>query len=943
MRRSFQMGVVLIFALMFAANHARAEDAFYSLPIKDLKLIDGKIPQPKLEGQWYATGILVEPQVRPDGVNPREVEAYITYPNGSWSPQAWANGQTYEGTVVLRAPAGKDIAGQLLVPAEDWQSRVALRFTVPASAADPKGREAFLQGKLQHYESLLEKNLPGAAWFRHQSNESRRELGKTDKDDNRPPNRPSNTDLEDTYSLFSGGRAVSENLQLDRALLPRPGSNEATVTIETLAGITVKEMDWKPLIDGEHPVTDSLAAVIPIDQHAIFLPSFDATLSLMEEADRQGTPVLQLAESRGEDAGTKLRYQRQLCLPLSAIGRLLGPKLIAGVAITGSDPYLRIGADVAILFDPKDSPALYSLLSAQMGLASAGGSAEAVNGKVHDVSYIGFVSPDRRICAYLATVGKAVVVTNSLAQLQRLVDVQAGKSPALATAPEYTFFRVRYPHDEAGETGLIVLTDATIRRWCSPRWRIGDSRRTRAAAVMAEIQARHAVEIATGKVMEGPVHPDANLPETGDLRMTADGVVSSVYGSMEFMTPILELELSKVTQPEADTYTRWRDTYQQNWRNYFDPIAIRLGVTPAVLTADMTVMPLIANSDYAALIEISKGVRILPGSGDPHDALFHLALAINGKSERMRGFGSMAATFVPQMKVEPLSWIGPTAGFYVDNDPIWEEALKAREPEVFYRDHMDKLPIAIYIQSSNALILTAFLAGVHAFVDQSAPGMAVWEPQMYKDTPYVKITPTERAKRESREIANAAIYYSTVGGALLITPSEVLMKRAMDRQATPSTQPATQPAAAPTTRPWLGDQLCAQFDAKGLTKVVTSMMNSSIGPELRNKAWENLPILNEWKRLFPDKDPVQVHQRLWQMHLIDPAGGTYVWNEKLQTMESTEYGCPESPRLGPVVPPTIRQLGSANFGISFENQGLRAKAELYRDGSASPTPVNKSH
>ena len=36
-----------------------------------------------------------------------------------------------------------------------------------------------------------------------------------------------------------------------------------------------------------------------------------------------------------------------------------------------------------------------------------------------------------------------------------------------------------------------MITDATIRRWCGPEWRIGASRRTRAAAAIAELQARH--------------------------------------------------------------------------------------------------------------------------------------------------------------------------------------------------------------------------------------------------------------------------------------------------------------------------------------------------------------------------------------------------------------------------------------------------------------------
>ena len=65
---------------------------------------------------------------------------------------------------------------------------------------------------------------------------------------------------DSTYDLFSGGRAISENLQLDRVLRPaKPG--EDTVAIAHLTGITVREMDWKPLVKDLKPKTDALACL----------------------------------------------------------------------------------------------------------------------------------------------------------------------------------------------------------------------------------------------------------------------------------------------------------------------------------------------------------------------------------------------------------------------------------------------------------------------------------------------------------------------------------------------------------------------------------------------------------------------------------------------------------------------------------------------------------
>jgi hypothetical protein len=99
---------------------------------------------------------------------------------------------------------------------------------------------------------------------------------------------------------------------------------------------------------------------------------------------------------------------------------------------------------------------------------------------------------------------------------------------------------------------------------------------------------------------------------------------------------------------------------------------------------------------------------------------------------------------------------------------------------------------------------------------------------------------------------------------------------------------------------------------------------------MQSLAWSNLPILNEWKRRYPDQDPQVLHERLWQERLLDPAGGRYVWNEKWQTMESTVYGHPGEPKPGPLRPSALNGLNSASLGVTFEEQGLRGRVQIER-------------
>ena len=93
-------------------------------------------------------------------------------------------------------------------------------------------------------------------------------------------------------------------------------------------------------------------------------------------------------------------------------------------------------------------------------------------------------------------------------------------------------------------------------------------------------------------------------------------------------------------------------------------------------------------------------------------------------------------------------------------------------------------------------------------------------------------------------------------------------------------------------------------------------------------AWANLPILNEWKRRYPDQDPVQVHEQYWGARLVCPGGGQYRWNEAWQTMESTIYGHPGEPTQSSSLPHALEHLSRGNFGLTFEADGLRARFEL---------------
>jgi len=918
MRYSIVLPALL--CLTVAPQIALGADAYFNVPVSTLTLTEGSIPEraPETGLRKLDRQQAMHPYVHLDGAG----EAYFDTP-GDLRQRTFS---ARNGNVVGRAPQGQDVSGSLYAMKPDMSGMLRLRFKVPAADVSQTERQSYLTAKHRHYRRLVLRRIPGAAWYRHQTAELARQLqqqqdvGRPDFEEVRDRN------FDRTYGLLSGGRAVSENLQLDRQLPTRESaSRQPAVPLQSIRGITVAALDWKSRLKDAKPALDPLASVIPADQYALFFPSFGAAMSVLDEAELRGTPILRSFEPRAEDAGTKRRYERQLGLSLSVLGRLVGPQVAKSVALTGSDPYLRMGSAVTVLFEARDKDLLMKLLQAQIRLSAQGRpEARETKGKVGAVEYWSMVTPDRTLCAYLAKIGSAVVVTNSLTQLEACTKTQDEPATALNESLEYIFFRDRYRRGDAAESALLILTDAAIRQWCSPRWRIANSRRTRAASELSELQAVHIDAIAR-KFVE-PIRIEASVSELGDVRLTPLGVISSVYGRLDWMTPIPDIlgPDDKVTHDEAQGYERWRDTYQQNWRAFFDPIAVRLTVDRKRLAADTTVMPLIVGTEYGQMIELARGGVIGPGDGDPHDAAIHYIMALNPKSRMLRSGADLLNNMVPGANANPLSWLGGSIALFVDDDPFWKEAAAAKNSDEFFQKEYHRLPVAVVVAIKNKLGLAAFLVAIRGIANQTAPGMVTWESLEHNKHPYVKVAASAEG---ADQLGQISIYYSSTDAGLVISLNENVLKRSIDRsKARKATAKDGQPAGQ---SPWLGSSVGLQLTRQA-TEILDAVWNKGLQDRLQLRSWNNLPILNEWRKLYPQEDSLAFHERIWHVRLVDPAGGQYRWNNDWQTYESTAYGHPGEPKDGPSALMAVQDLARARFGLTFEEDGLRAKVELER-------------
>ncbi len=150
--------------ILAAAAIVQAADAYYDIPVRDLKLVEGKLPKPGDQTNYrhYQWSQSMQPYALIDG----QGEAYLTGQGAfrdTWYMQTERNLNIH-----IRAAEDQEVKGRLVIMNSDRSGMDILRFVVPASDAKPEAKVPFIDAKLAHYDHLVARDIPGGAWFRHQ-------------------------------------------------------------------------------------------------------------------------------------------------------------------------------------------------------------------------------------------------------------------------------------------------------------------------------------------------------------------------------------------------------------------------------------------------------------------------------------------------------------------------------------------------------------------------------------------------------------------------------------------------------------------------------------------------------------------------------------------------------------------------------------------------------
>ncbi|MEM1030092.1 MAG: hypothetical protein AAGN82_07065 [Myxococcota bacterium] len=452
-----------------------------------------------------------------------------------------------------------------------------------------------------------------------------------------------------------------------------------------LTAPALRRHPWKAMLGllGKPVPAEPLARATPADFFYVRAEDVGALMHVLDELEAWGTPLAHLLEGRTEHRYLSRRYRLALGLPGTELGKRLGPAVIRRLAVVGSDPFLRQGSDLTVIFEPKDAGLVRAGLVRELGLALEGRGEPVRETIDHRGTAITIVrTRDGAVHRHHASRPGLEIVSTSLVATRRVLDTVAGRAPALRTEPDFEYMLAR--DGDVAHQILAYAGDRFVARAVSPRSRVLDARRQVAAA---ELERPAQAALLHGWLYgrapkDGPALQATSLLRSSDLRHFDGEAISfapgsaprSVWGRPGALTPLLDLpDPARVTTVEAAAYQTFVNNYEGLWSEAIDPIALRVNVAPSrrSIRADLRVLPLVRNSEYDDLREMVGEQRIAaPRRADGLRAV----VALDRRSQLRAEISSFAVDMLG-MRLD-LDWVGDFAMVGVLDRPELANALR---------------------------------------------------------------------------------------------------------------------------------------------------------------------------------------------------------------------------------------------------------------------------
>jgi len=728
-----------------------------------------------------------------------------------------------EARIVVRRTLAADsgaVTGALFAERWDAGARGWVRAPFKAEAAGAKEDKELKARWVEAVSSLLDDSWRAPhPWYRFASGRVRALLPDGLKDrsadsggfDRRGPR----TDLTQLMDTTTGVMSMQEALQHDRGLRVGVDVGKRDVPV---AELQPPPLDAHPfaamqakLATPDAGAPEPLAAAVPAEFWYARFDDIRLMLRVMDEADAWITPVVQISQSNPEDRDLARRYQAQLGLRRTDLARLFGHTVVAQVALTGSDPYLREGSDVTLIFSVKQQAVFDRELAGHLDaykaeLPGLTTTTRDYNGATITAS----VDPSGVVRQQRAQVGDLSIVSNSPRACERVLDALQGKTPRLGDEPDLKYMLAR---DPGAHPAFAFLSDKFIGAVVGPQQKVLAARRQQA---LAELLTPGYAALLHGWLFgKAPASTEA-LKASGllvaDELKHADGAAitfapgrgaSSTWGRPSALTPLIDLApVVTVTEAEKLAYENFVRGYQQYWKQFIDPVAVRLDVRDegggSTAELDVRILPLISATDYSEIEAIVGSTRVAVSALD--NGL--QAVWAVGKDARLRGQLDGIMRSMTNKSDIGLGWLGDWVLVGLEDRAALVEMLSKFDDRVQLANpkpkggefedldlwqRVGKFPIYAAAEVKNPAMLVATLAAIKATLGEVAPGWVDWgEVKRHRELPIVRIGVSKSAPMlPNREISDAvALHYVQTGQAIVlaldVSTLEVVVDRMLD-------------------------------------------------------------------------------------------------------------------------------------------------------------------
>jgi hypothetical protein len=350
---------------------------------------------------------------------------------------------------------------------------------------------------------------------------------------------------------------------------------------------------------------EPIAAHVPVECFYLRFGNFTNYLWFRDLNRKWQGDLANMIVRRAVDRAASDRIEQQLSLKESALAKILGPQVIADVAVIGLDPYLNQGAAVGILFHAKASPILANDLVSQRQLALKNfPDAKETTVRIADCDVSLIATPGGEVRSYYVADGDFHLVTTSSHLVQRFLQAGAGDR-ALAASAGFLGVRQRIPHDR-GDAIFAYVAPEFFRELTSPAIWIEAQRRTRSqrqAKVQELARLQAAAEGLPAKSVDELIAAGilpAGFAARSDgsvLNDDAAGAVDSQRGRPGLFIPVADMEVAGATEAESASYRRFADRFRQEV-GQTPPVAVGVVRTPLpdgrgeTMSADVVATPL---------------------------------------------------------------------------------------------------------------------------------------------------------------------------------------------------------------------------------------------------------------------------------------------------------------------------------------------------------------